>query len=241
MNIPILMYHKILPEKDFTDLTVPLNKFEKQMHILKEIGFSTILLSELIEALHNNFTLPEKPIIITFDDAFSCIIKYAKPVLDKLNYKAVAFVVVNAIGKNNFWDSGKNVPETKCMDKGELKYLIMSGWEIGSHGISHKNLTELTEKSIKKEVADSKIKLEQLLRIKIHSFAYPYGAYNDLVIKHIEKAGYKSACTVKSDNSSVTENVFRLRRIYVKPSDSFFTFKRKISQWYLFYRGLMKH
>lgn len=234
------MYHKIFPENDSTDLTVKTKNFSIQMHYLKKAGYNTITLFQLIEYLNGNFKLPEKPVIITFDDAFSCIIKYAKPILDELDFKAVVFVVVNAIGKKNFWDYGKNVPETKCMDKGELKYLVMSGWEIGSHGLFHKDLTNLSKKELAKEIKKSKEKLENLLKIKITTFCYPYGKYNDEVIKEIKNSDYLCACAVESKNKSVTENPFILRRIYIKSKDSLFTFKRKISNWYLFYRGLRK-
>lgn len=234
------MYHKILPQRDNTDLTITCDQFKKQMQHLKKSGYNTILLSELIDFIHKKISLPQKSIIITFDDAFSNIIEYAKPVLDDLNFKAVVFVVYNAIDKYNLWDIKKNIEKSNCMSKGELKYLLMSGWEIGSHGLNHLDLTSLTSFQIKNEVKKSKEKLENLLRTGIKSFCYPYGRYNEKIIKEIKKAGYGCACAVESDNFFTTDNLYKLRRIFIKPKDSLFTFKRKISPWYLYYRSLRR-
>lgn len=240
MNLPILMYHRILPEKDKTDLTVTVKQFKQQMHYLKNKGFTSISLAELVDFINNKNFSVKKPVVITFDDAFLNIIEYAKPVLDEINYKAVVFVVVNAIDRYNFWDKGKNAGKLKCMSKGELKYLLMSGWEIGSHSLNHYDLTDINLKNLKKEIKTSKEKLENLLRTEIISFCYPYGKYNDEVIEEIKKSGYKCACAVESDNFYVTDNLFKLRRIFVKPGDSLFTFKSKISSLYLFYRSLKR-
>jgi peptidoglycan/xylan/chitin deacetylase (PgdA/CDA1 family) len=160
--------------------------------------------------------------------------------LNRYGFKATIFAVTNAIGLHNTWDDGKPVPKIECLNLDEIKTMIDFGWEIGSHTNTHAELQTLTPDELKNEVQGSKIELEKLLKIKIKSFCYPYGGCNDAVRNAVVDAGYTSACVISADTGSVTDDLFRLKRVFVKPEDSLFTFKRKIAPWYLMLRGIRK-
>ena len=242
MNIPILMYHKILPsiEGDSTTLVVAESNFDKQMSCMKSEGYTSILLRDLADAVKNKTKLPEKPFVITFDDALVPVEKYAVPILDKYGFKAVVFVVPAAIGKYNNWDEGKPVARVDVMTLPALKKISSMGWEIGSHTLTHAELQTVTPEKLKEETAGSKKVLEDLFNTKITSFCYPYGGINSVVKQAVIDAGYTAACAISARTRSVTEDMFELKRVYVMPKDSLFTFKRRIAQWYLLLRGIRK-
>ena len=87
--------------------------------------------------------------------------------------------------------------------------------------------------NIKKEIED-------ILGKQINTFSYPYNEYNLNIEKLVEKVGFDCACAISSHSRSVTEDVYALRRINIKNSDSLFQFSRKISHWYLWYRGIRR-
>ena len=242
MNIPILMYHGIhhLLQSEPSSLAVNVKEFEKQMKHLRDNGYTSMLMRDLALNISSKSKLPKKPFVITFDDAPASIMEYAYPVLNRLGFKAAVFVVTSAIGLHNTWDDGKPVPRTECMKLGEIQTLLDLGWEIGSHTNSHAELQTLMPDKLKEEVFGSKNELEKLFSTRIESFCYPYGGCNELVRQAVVNAGYTSACVISAKTGSVTEDLFRLKRVFVKPEDSLFTFKRKVAPWYLMLRGIKK-
>ena len=242
MNLPILLYHKIINDNENTDdnLSISLSAFKNQIEYLKARNYNTITQNDLLNYLNKKIKLPKKSIIITFDDAYEDLITLAKPILDNAGFKAVVFVVSKSIGIYNFWDNPDEKNKIKCLNKNELLSLIKDGWEIGSHSLTHAHLLKITEDKIIKEIYGSKFDLEQTLQINILSFAYPFGEYNDNIKNFVKKAGYKLGFSIVSPAFSVLSDPFLIRRILIKKSDTFDDFKRKISGWYLLYRGIMK-
>jgi len=242
MNLPILMYHGITERTGDVpgSFSTPISNFKDQMGYMSRKGYNSISLSELAAAGNKRVKLLPKPFVITFDDAPASILPSAAETLKYYGFKAVIFVVASAIGRYNFWDDGKPVPRMECMDLDELKGLKKAGWEIGSHTETHAELQTLQPDKMKSEIEGSKAALEKLFGTKIGSFCYPYGGCNDAVRNEIIAAGYTSACAISAATGSVTEDIYRLKRIYIKPEDSLFTFKRKVAPWYLLLRGLKK-
>lgn len=116
--------------------------------------------------------------IITFDDGFKSDIIYALPLLLKYEAKAIFFIVTEYVGKEGY------------MNWNDIRILHKSGMEIGSHSKTHPNFKELNFTQICDELISSKNKIEQELGIKISSFAFPYGFYNNLAVNLANKLGY---------------------------------------------------
>lgn len=234
-NIPILLYHKV---KNFTSSTRPSAKendfcisvdtFEKQMKYLKEKGYSSIDFYDLTRLNSRSF-------IITFDDGYEDIYLNAYPILKKYGFTATIFLVADYIGKTNIWD---NTGE-KLLTESQINELLQNSFSIGSHTLTHPHLTKENEKECLRQIAYSKIILEDRFNVEIKTFSYPYNEFNDKIKEIVEKAGYGFACAISTKSKSVLEDKFAIRRIYVKANDTMLDFKRKISGVYLFYRGLM--
>lgn len=241
MNLPILMYHKLQDRPDpGSDLAVTPEAFKAQLGYLQRKGYRSVSLSALAHALKGVAALPAKPVIITFDDAYTTVLELAKPLLDQAGYLATVFAVSRAVGKYNTWDEDRGAERIPCLDREGLRALAKAGWEIGSHGATHTDLTKLDGKDLREELAGSKNELEKVCGGAVLSLSYPYGAWNGKVRAAAALAGYEAACAISPGTATVTADPLALRRVYVKTSDSLLDFRRKISGWYLAYRGWMK-
>jgi|GEM_PF-1703657 len=203
---PILMYHHISDTMPAGPYVVRPATFEKQMAWLKDNNYTVISYSQFYEALTTQSPLPEKPVVLTFDDNDKDQYENALPILQKYNYKAIFFVptaYVNVRGGVMTWDM--------------LKTLLSDGMEIGCHSSTHPDLRVIPLKQLyDEELIGSKKILEKNLGISIKFFAYPGGAKSKSVVKAVEDTGYLSAVTTfYTPDHTYDENPYKVSRIYV--------------------------
>ena len=220
-KVPILMYHSIM---DNDEQSVSVQSFKKQMHLMKTMGYQTIKFNELKE---NN----EKKFIITFDDAYENVFINAFPILRKLDFNAVCFIVTNKIGEYNHWDKNK-FKKKKIMNFEQISEWLISGFNIGSHTLDHVNLTKLNKNDKIKQIINSKKDLNSKFNTDIDTFAFPFGSYDDETQSIINEY-YDYAVTTK--RSRFVKNKFNnklLPRVPVSKDDSLFKFFLKIKTPY---------
>ncbi len=169
------------------------------MHLLHEWGYQTISVESLVKAMTKGAELPPKPIILTFDDGSETVLTTALPIMQKYNFTGTAYIVYNYIGITNY------------MDADQIRELYFNGWEIGSHSISHVNLTERADRQ-RDEIVDSRQKLQGKLGVPILTFAYPFGAYNEDSVHYALFAGYIAAVGLGESTIQGTKNLFYLYR-----------------------------
>ena len=158
-GIPVLNYHQV-EEKDGNPLTLWPDQFEAQMAYLAEEGYTPITIDEMMDALENGAPLPEKPVIITFDDGYADNYEYAYPILKKYGFKATIFLI---------YDFTNTYPNYLTWDQiNEMKESGLIHFE--SHTMTHANLAELTSvDELRHEIADSHDLLSQArLRYALH-------------------------------------------------------------------------
>ncbi len=204
-----LMYHSIQnPPKQtpFKSLFIKKAEFKRQLLALKLIGYKFTTLSKL----------EDKSVILTFDDAYKNFIENAFPVLQKFNAPAYVFVPALLVGKYNKWDVDKVKVNLPLMDWSDLSFLIKNGIKIGSHTLTHPFLTKIPFEEAKKEIEYSKKMLEDKLGVEVDTFCYPYGDYNEKIVKLVKDAGYKYAFTTKEGKFNGFENPYQINRIFVE-------------------------
>lgn len=199
-KIPVLLYHGVLDNTwGAATLFVKPSEFAKQMAYLKDNNYTPIFVSEIDYAYAF-----EKPIIITFDDAYVDVYTNAFPILQTYNFKANIFVITGSIGNNLYM----NEEMIKDVDKSNLI-------EIGSHTISHYKLAEKDEQTIEKELKESKEALEKILNKEINTIAYPSGSFNSTVIEIAKKYYNYGLSTMVGKEQSNNINYFKIKRYYV--------------------------
>ncbi|SHK76490.1 polysaccharide deacetylase family protein [Desulforamulus aeronauticus] len=217
-GIPILMYHKVNPDPRTggLGLRVPPDKFEWQMKYLKRNGYETISLTDVLDHFEQGKHLPDKPIVITFDDGYKDNHDFAYPIMKKYGYTGTVFVVTQAIGNTNFFDVAKKLqPENKMMNWSEIREIAAGGFVIGSHTVEHPRLAKVSPEVARQQIEESKRVLEQGLKKPVEVLAYPYGSYNDTVAEITKQAGYRAAVTTELGLAKADSNPYKLKRVRV--------------------------
>ena len=209
--VPILLYHHIGVSPSNSSYYVLPYEFEQQMYFLHEWGYQTISVELMIKAIKEGAELPTKPIILTFDDGSESIYTDALPIMQKYNFTGTVYLVYNYIGAPSF------------VTVEEIQELYAAGWEIGSHGISHIDLTKYPGRQ-EEEIVKSRQKLQSLLDIPILSFAYPYGTYDEDSLQYVYYAGYTGAMGLGVDMHQGKNNRYYLYRREIKGSYDLKTF-----------------
>lgn len=214
-NIPVLMYHHIKNPDDPSsqldiNLSVPPDQFELQMASLNNHKYKSITVSQL-------FDLPQtNKVALTFDDGYKNLIQNAFPVMQKYHLIGTAHIIVNDVGKDGY------------MDWDDIKTLKKAGWEIGSHTLSHPDLSTISLAQASSQIFESKKVLEQNLGVTIESFCYPSGKYNADVENLVKEAGYTSATTTHSGLKNTSEKSLELNRLRINGPDSLGQFEKKV-------------
>lgn len=178
-NLTVINYHKIERDSDIGLTTRHPADFNDDLECMLQNGYQTITFKDLKE----NLSLPNKPIIITFDDAYLSFYENALNSLIDRGMKAIIYVPVNYIGKTNNWDVQLFNKKYLHMDEQQITEISNNGMEIGSHTLSHKFLNYLDDINLKLELEKSKVVLEEILKKNVLSVSYPFGRPNRKVLQ----------------------------------------------------------
>lgn len=209
-EVPILCYHNIRDWKEsdsktMRDYIVPINTFKEQMKMLADSGYKTILPEQLYNYLLNGVEIPEKSVMITFDDTDVDQFTDAKPELDKYGFKGVFFIMTVAIGKPNY------------MTKDQIKQLSDEGHTIGSHTYDHQNVKKYGEKEWKEQIEKPTEKLKSITGKPVEYFAYPFGLWNTEGIQPLKDRGMLAAFQLSAKRDP-NDPLHSIRRIIVPGS-----------------------
>lgn len=219
IGIPVLYYHSVLPDSEVTtrnEVTISPENLKKQLSLVKELGYTTLTMSELNDYIVNNKEIPKKSILITFDDGYADNYVHAFPILKELDMKATIFVISSGIDGGYY------------MSSDQLKDMVKYGIDIESHTVNHVHLNTLSYKEQLKELKDSKATIEKVTNKEVLSIAFPFGDFNNDTLKAATDAGYSVAFTTNKGLANRTDNKVALDRIYVSSEYSLETFKDRL-------------
>ena len=177
-----LVYHKVSEQHEWGVTTTTPRQFKAQMLELKRLGFA-------FSTLRDSDIDPDS-IMVTFDDGYECIHRYAAPILAEMGAVATVFAITDYVGKKNSWDYFPVDKQVEHMSWAALRDLSDRGWEIGSHGCSHRRMVNMNPKLAWRELMTSKVKIEDTLGKPVTTFCPPFNAWNSDLLSMIEQAGY---------------------------------------------------
>jgi peptidoglycan/xylan/chitin deacetylase (PgdA/CDA1 family) len=214
-----LLYHHVGPQRPNTypGLTVSATAFARQIDTLARRGYQGISANQWMDA-RAGATLPDKPVIITFDDGYADLSEYALPVLAENRFGATVFVVTDLLGKEDAWLRAEGKAPQRLMTAEQVRDWADRGFEMGAHSRSHADLTRVSRKEATAEVSGSRRRLEEIVSAKVRCFAYPYGFYNSSVLE-IVRHEFEAAFTVEFGRNDRQSDPHRLRRTMVAPTD----------------------
>lgn len=217
--IPILLYHSIDNEAvpQFKKWTVSPHTFDQHLRYLSEAGYQPLTVTEFASHLTNQTTsqLPEKPVVITFDDGFADFYTNALPILQRYKMVATLYIVTQYIGGTSEWLQDMGEGNRPMLNWEQIMEIHKAGIECAPHTHSHSLLDLLDRKEAFNEIAESKSLLENHLGIAMQSFAYPGGIYDKAVRQMVIQQGFTSSCAVKRNMSSLKDDLFALARLIV--------------------------
>jgi peptidoglycan/xylan/chitin deacetylase (PgdA/CDA1 family) len=197
-DLLILCYHGV-SEGWPSDLAVTPERMEQQLDSLVKRGYrGATFTSAVTEKPH------QRTLVVTFDDGYRSVRSVAAPILARLGLPGTVFVTTRFVGSEKpmswsgieYWLNGQWANELLPMNEHELRTLVDAGWEVGSHTHTHCYLTEITDSALRQEMEQSKKALESLLERPCSAVAYPYGAWDDRVVRAAADAGYRAGCTL---------------------------------------------
>lgn len=205
MKIPILTYHSV----GGTDsvLSTPVETFRRQMEKLAEWECRTLQAWQLEEFLRHP-PGGHRLVAITFDDAYVSVKEKALPILDRLGFVATIFVPTGACGRSGHWEGAAE----SVMSWKDLRELAEKGFELGSHGVSHRDLTRLDESQVDAELRQSCTEIEEQTSRPCRAVAYPYGRVNR-VVRAVANKYYRIGVTTRLGWAGTNEDRLSLPRV----------------------------
>lgn len=240
-EIPIIMYHRIIEDRDeekgvHGNYTLK-KDFEEQIKYLTENGYETITFEDLSENRYKNrFDKGKKKVILTFDDGYEDNYRVAFPLMKKYGVKGVIYLMGEATC--NKWDmEHPTAPEKQfnLMSDEEIKEMQDSGIiEFGVHTLNHPRLSQLSSEEIAYEIKESQKRIEEKLGVKTLSFAYPYGDFDERAKKIARESGFEFVVATDRGSVCLSDDLGEIRRIGMFSKNTLFNFKRKVSGRYNF-------
>lgn len=225
-KLAILMYHSISDHATprFKQFTVSPALFAEHMAYLHQHAYTPVTVTQYVHALSQggdaSSALPERPVVLTFDDGFADFFTQALPVLKQFNFTATLYVATAFVNCTSRWLRREEEMKRPMVTWEQLTGISAQGIECGAHGHRHLQLDTLPSSLIQEEIIHSKLLLEERLGGTVSSFAYPFGYYTAAVRRQVQEAGYTSACAVKHAMSSETTDPYALARLMVKADTS---------------------
>lgn len=204
-QIPVLCYHHVKPPTHLNSpaYTIDPVLFEAQVKLLADSGYQSILPDDLYNYLTGGSVLPERSVMITFDDSHAEHFSTVAPVLEKYNWRGVFFVMTVTTGKTGY------------LSPDQIKSLSGRGHVIASHSWDHPRLDTPAQQDWQRQISGPKNFLEKITGKPVLYFAYPYGAWNQAAIAQLKGRGIKAAFQL-SGSMSATEPLYTIRRLMVQ-------------------------
>jgi peptidoglycan/xylan/chitin deacetylase (PgdA/CDA1 family) len=219
-RVPILMYHSISarPPAATAPLAVHPAAFADQMAWLRDHGFTPLTLSGLDRAL------PERPVVITFDDGYADFHEVALPILARHGFPATVFVTTGWVDDAGAEAAGR--PLDRMLAWRQIEEAAAAGVEFGGHSHSHPQLDQLPRPRLRDELERNKGILEERLGAPVTAMAYPFGYSSARVRREVRGAGYTTACAVANDLSDGGHDALALPRLTIRAATSLTAFGR---------------
>ena len=221
-----LMLHSICEPLSAEEATYYIGprRFSRMMRWFRAMGYKT---AKTAQWLQNEMS--ERDVLLTFDDGYDDLYEELLPRVIEHRYTPVIYLVAERIGASNVWDQARGVRARNLLTLAQIREMQKHGVEFGSHSLTHAWLPDVSDAQLRREVRDSKSRLEDMLGVEVTSFAYPFGGVDRRVRSAVADAGYKLAFTTLpglnwwndplcqrraeiNDHTTALDFVFKLRR-----------------------------
>ncbi|WP_291561312.1 MULTISPECIES: polysaccharide deacetylase family protein [unclassified Clostridium] len=216
VGVPVLYYHSIQKSGE-NELMMDPKLFRSHLQWLKDNGYTSLTMEEFYNYIKYNTQVPEKSVVITFDDGYIDNYTNAMPIINEFDFDTTIFMVSDFVGNPNF------------LTESQLKELEKNKINVESHTANHLDLAKLPKEKQREELQQSKDSLNNLLDEKIEYVAYPYGSYNDDTKNITREIGYKMGFSTDSGWASGDDDLFSIPRVYMSDFYDLDEFIRRVT------------
>ena len=210
MRIVALTFHDVIPDSSGVPNSgeafyrLRLSELEALLAQLRKLSFQTISSRQFHTWQQGRATLPQRSVLLTFDDGYAGHFELVAPLLLRHRFTGTFFISSGLIGRPGYltWE--------------QLRKLVFLGMEIGSHGVSHRSLAGLSRAELEEELSGSKRRLEEELGVPVRAIAAPGGSWNRAVSEAVKHAGYEAAWISTIGTNGAETNPLALRRVVVR-------------------------
>lgn len=237
-SLPILTFHA-LDDRDSVISFSP-RLFQRSLAKLHEHGYRTMSLPQAVDGLRRGEPFPDCALVITFDDGYHSVYEQAFPVLQRYGMTATVFLTVGTKGNTEPPARLPSMEGRPMLSWGEIREMHRWGIEMGSHTLTHPDLTRWPRDRMETEVRDSKVIIQEALGAPVSSFAYPYG-FCDRPSRDCARQHYACATTGKLDFITAGSDLYALERIdayYLRSERLFDVMLTDLFPWYLWARRI---
>ncbi len=203
----VLMYHHFVPDgTECNPWTLTVSRFREDLQWLTDNGYTSILPSELAAGM----VLPEKAVMITFDDGYSSNYDLAYPLLQEFQVKASISLITSSVEKTLTWDECREMAQSGLVEFGSHTHFAHNIYSKGIQRLPDETQADY-EARIFPDILTSVELIEQNIGTKVHLFAYPYGK-TDAWANDFIKNTFTVTVNSVSATGSVKNNLYDLPR-----------------------------
>ncbi len=216
-TVPILMYHSVARTTNprYERFAIAPELLREHLDVLADGGWTTVTAADFVRACVGAKEHPVKPVVLTFDDAFSDFHSVALPLLQERGQAATLFIPTGRVGDTSRWMTFEGETERPLLGWSQLEEIATCGIECGAHSHTHAQLDRLSPWRLAAEVRRPREVLEERLQQEARTFSYPFGYHTAQVRRAVVAAGYTGACAVGDFPATTHDDVFVLPRLTI--------------------------
>lgn len=207
----VLTWHAV--DERASVISTPPGRFAAQMDQLAAHGLRGVGLAEAFDHREREGAFPRDAVALTFDDGYRSLLEAALPAMARHGHRGTVFLASGLVGLSAREAGARNADlDRDMLGWDEAGELLRCGWEIGSHSVSHPDLTQLDGAACERELGNSRAEIERRLGCAVTSLAYPYGRVDDRV-RAAAARHYRLACTTRLAHHRATGDPLRIDRV----------------------------
>lgn len=236
--LPILTFHALECGREAICFSPQV--FRRALDRLQAAGYRSLGLPQVVERLRQDSPLPERSLVITFDDGYQSVYDAAFPMLQSYGFTATVFLTVGTEEKQRSSQRLPSLGGRTMLSWSEIREMHRAGLAFGAHTLTHPDLTNLPADRVEAEACVSRAVIEDALGAKVACFAYPYGRYHKQS-REIVKRHYACACSDRLGLVTSRSDPYALERVdayYLRTDRLFGLMLSRPFPWYLRARSI---
>ncbi len=226
----VLLYHRVEPRPRAGDpYVVSPTALDRHLVTARQLGYDIVGVDRVLAWSGRT---RGRELLVAFDDGYRSVLEHALPTLIRHSARSLCLLVPAAMSRTSEWERPLGLEPSPIMSWDDAAELARLGFDLGSHGLDHRDLTGLTEDELAEQARVSRMQIEQRLGLEVRAFSVPFGRDDGRMDRHLSAAGYRVKITHQLARPSSRHGLLTLPCTAVEQGDSHREFIRKLTGAY---------